>query len=104
MFDAILRLGAEKGVITLDEVATRLAIGADLAERLFFELERRGYLKNLSACHAPCGHCPVAGTCHALREPRLWTFTEKGAQACRRVKEKAEDQARDAPTGDERGT
>lgn len=102
MFDAILRLGAEKGVVTLDDVAARLAISADLAERLFFELERRGYLKNLSACHAPCGHCPAKEACRALREPRLWTFTEKGAQACRR-QEEADERAQDARAGDDRG-
>jgi hypothetical protein len=84
MLDAALRLVAKDGVVAVDEIARRLGVGPDFAMRLLFDLERLGYLASVGACHAPCGSCPVRARCRSLREPRSWTLTQKGADACRR--------------------
>ena len=90
MLDAILRLAAQGGMVTVNEVARKLAISPQLAESLFFELERQGYLKHVStACDAPCGACAAKEACRFFKEPRLWTFTEKGVLAVRRLSEKS---------------
>jgi len=86
MLDAILQLMAKRSMVTVGEVATELSISAELAEKLFFELERHGYLKCVnSACDQPCGACAAKEACRFFRAPKLWTFTEKGMEASRRL-------------------
>jgi len=96
MFDAILRLGAQKGAISVGDVALTLSISPDLAKRLFHELESRGYLTSADACRTPCGGCAVKDSCSAPGAPRLWRFTEKGLRAGRRTLAVDAHRARDA--------
>lgn len=86
MLGAILKSAAKRGTVTISEVARDLSIDAELAERLFFELERQGYLKSVGAdCGVSCGACAASQACGVLRGLRLWAFTEKGATAARRL-------------------
>ncbi len=86
MLDAVLQLMTKRSMVTVGEVATELTISAELIEKPFFELERRGYLKCVSsACDQPCGACAAKEACRFFREPKLWTFTEKGMVASRRL-------------------
>ena len=58
MLAAILKMAAERGTVTISEVARGLSIDVALAERLFYELERQGYLKSIASdCNASCGAC-----------------------------------------------
>jgi hypothetical protein len=86
MLDAALSLVAMDGVAAVDEIARRLGISPGLAMRLLSDLERLGYLAPVGACDAPCGSCAARAACRAIREPRAWTLTQKGADACRRRK------------------
>jgi hypothetical protein len=86
MLAAILKLAAERGSVTTGEVARELSIDATLAETLFTELERQGYLKSLTpGCGESCGGCSRATACGLPRGLRLWTFTRKGAVASGRL-------------------
>lgn len=86
MLHAILQLTAKRGTVTFEEVARELSISAALAESLFVELERHGYLKSIApACGVSCGGCGASKSCGFLKGLRLWAFTEKGAAAARRL-------------------
>ncbi len=86
MLDAILKLAAKRSVVTQGDVARELSISPALAKTLFFELERQGYLKSVSApCDTPCGDCAAKEACRFFKGPPLWTFTEKGMAASRRL-------------------
>jgi len=91
MLAAILKMAAEGGAVTTGEVARAFSIDAALAETLFRELERQGYLKAVAtgcgqACGGlgkSCGGC--AAPCGSHSGLRLWTFTGKGASAAARA-------------------
>ncbi|MEK4034971.1 hypothetical protein WOC76_08890 [Methylocystis sp. IM3] len=86
MLDVILRLAAKRSVISQGDVARDLSISPGLAKTLFFELERQGYLKSVSApCDTPCGDCAAKEACRFFKAPPLWAFTEKGIAAARRL-------------------
>lgn len=86
MLDNVLRLAADKGALTIDALAREMAVSPAVAEQLFAELVRLGYLAAVaSQCAAPCGHCPVKEGCRFIRQPRLWVITEKGDRAFRRL-------------------
>ncbi len=86
MLAAILKLAAERGSVTISEVARELSIDAALAETLFSELERHGYLKSMTPqCEGPCAACSKSRGCGLLGGLRLWTFTKKGALAAGRA-------------------
>lgn len=84
MLAAILELAAERGTVTISEVARELSIDAALAETLFSELERQGYLKSVgSDCNAYCGACSKSRACTFFKGLRVWTFTKRGAETAR---------------------
>jgi hypothetical protein len=90
MLNAILQLAAKRSMVTVDEVARELSVSAELAKELFVELERQGYLKCAnSPCDTPCGGCVAKEACRFFQEPRLWTFTERGALTARRLSDKS---------------
>lgn len=85
MLEAVLRLAAERGALSVGEIARELSTTPAMTEQLFVELARHGYLEAVTpACGAGCGACPAKGACDLSRGPRLWTLTAKGARACRR--------------------
>ena len=84
MLAAILKMAAKGGAVTTGEVARAFSIDAALAETLFRELERQGYLKAVATgCGNACGGC--AAPCGSHSGLRLWTFTGKGASAAARA-------------------
>jgi hypothetical protein len=86
MLAAILKMAAKRSTVTVGEVARELSIDAALAERLFSELERQGYLKSVApGCGTSCGACATSQACGLFRGLRLWTFTKKGALAAGRL-------------------
>lgn len=84
MLDAVLRLAAARERMTIEEIARELAVSPAMAEQIFRELARYGYLERASACAAPCGGCSLKDACQAGREPRVWTVTAKGRRALER--------------------
>lgn len=77
----LLRLVAEGGVHSYDELAGRLALPLPLLEAMLEDLGRRGYLRPAeAACSDNCTKCPIGG-CSVAGRGRLWVLTEKGARA-----------------------
>ena len=71
MFDAVLRLAATRGSLSIDEIVSELAIGRNLAAQTLGDLARFGFLAPVaSQCAVPCGSRPSQDACRA-----------KGAQA-----------------------
>jgi predicted ArsR family transcriptional regulator len=85
MLDDVLRLAADTNLLTVSDAARRLAISQTMAQLLFEELARRGYLQAASAtCGVPCEGCGVRDACGAGRQARFWVLTAKGARASTR--------------------
>jgi predicted ArsR family transcriptional regulator len=101
MLNAVLRLAANSSVLTVNELARDMSISPALAEQLFDELTRRGYLQAVASpqCSAPCGHCLATEACHFFRQVRMWSLTAKGQRACRRA---AGDRDQENPSPDAR--
>jgi hypothetical protein len=86
MLEQLLRLIAQGGIHSYQDLAEQLSIPQPLLEVGLEDLARLGYLRSIndncgdhqcSAC--PIGHCSVTGP------GRLWSLTEKGAQAAVRL-------------------
>ena len=81
---ALLRMVAEGGLHSVDELARRMGVAGPLLEAALPDLARMGYLRAADeGCAAHCGGCP-AGGCSPSAGGRLWTLTEKGIQAAQR--------------------
>lgn len=77
----LLRLVAEGGVHSYDDLAEKLAVPLPLLGAMLEDLGRLGYLRPAEAtCGKNCQSCPIGG-CSVAGRSRLWVLTEKGAQA-----------------------
>ena len=85
MLEELLRLMADGGLRSYDELAARLAVSRLLVEAMVQNLARLGYLRpavdaceKSPACRAGCGlsRCSTSP---------LWTLTGKGARAARQA-------------------
>jgi hypothetical protein len=69
-----------QGVGSVDGLAEKLGVPADLARQLIADLARLGYLRPASAgCGVGCKGCAMAGTCSGF--PPMWSLTEKGKRS-----------------------
>jgi predicted ArsR family transcriptional regulator len=98
MLDALLRLAADNSPLTASEAARSLGVTQTMAQALFEELARRGYLRAApTTCSLPCKGCGAHEAC-AGRQARFWVLTAKGARAS--TIPRGGDGARDgAPSG-----
>lgn len=77
----LLRLVAEGGVHSYEELAADLSVPVPLLEAMLENLARLGYLRLAeAACDQACESCPIGG-CSVAGRGRLWVLTEKGARA-----------------------
>lgn len=77
----LLRLVAEGGVHSYDDLAEELALPLPLLEAMLEDLGRLGYLRPAeAACGENCQDCPIGG-CSVAGRGRLWVLTDKGARA-----------------------
>ena len=83
MLEELLRVMAEGGLRSYDDLAARLAVSRPLVEAMVQDLARLGYLRpavdaceRSPACRAGCGlnRCSTSP---------LWTLTERGVRAAR---------------------
>ncbi len=85
MIDQLLRLVAEGGVHSYEDLTRHLSISQPLLEMMLEDLARRGYLRSVgNGCGGHCGGC-AAGGCSIAGPVRLWTLTEKGSRAADRA-------------------
>jgi hypothetical protein len=85
MLEALLKSVAEGGIHTYRDLASRLSVSQPFLEAMLEDLTRLGYLRGVSAgCEGRCAGCPV-GHCSIVGDGRLWTLTEKGAEAAARL-------------------
>jgi bacterioferritin-associated ferredoxin len=85
MIDQLLRLVAEGGVHSYEDLTRHLSISQPLLEMMLEDLARRGYLRSVgNGCGGHCGGC-AAGVCSIVGPARLWTLTEKGNRAAARA-------------------
>ncbi len=85
MIEELLRLVAEGGIHSYSELTERLSISQSLLEMMLEDLARLGYLRAVAeGCGQHCTGCTVGG-CSIADPGRLWTLTEKGADAASRL-------------------
>lgn len=85
MIDQLLRLVAEGGVHSYEDLTDHLSISQPLLEMMLEDLGRLGYLRAVGdGCGGHCGGCAVGG-CSISGPGRLWTLTEKGTRAAARA-------------------
>jgi DNA-binding MarR family transcriptional regulator len=81
MLEKLLRLVAEGGVHSQDELMEVLWVSRPLLEAMLDSLTKLGYLRSVDdGCGERCAACPV-GKCSVAGPGRLWSLTEKGAKA-----------------------
>jgi hypothetical protein len=85
MIDRLLRLVAEGGVHSYEDLTRHLSISQPLLEMMLEDLSRVGYLRQVGdGCAGHCSGCPVGG-CSVAGPGRLWALTEKGTEAAARA-------------------
>lgn len=85
MLEQLLRLIAERGVSSYDELAERASVSRPLLAAMLEEMARLGYLRAVGdGCAAACSGCSMAG-CSVVGVGRMWALTEMGSRsvACR---------------------
>ena len=81
MLEELLRLVAEGGVHSQDELMDVLSVSRPMLEAMLDNLTELGYLRSVDdGCGGGCSACP-AGKCSVAGPGRLWSLTEKGAKA-----------------------
>jgi len=85
MIEQLLRILAEGGVHSYEDLAERLSVPVPLLEMMLEDLSRLGYLRSTNNdCGMHCAGCSGGG-CSIAGRGRLWTLTEKGAKAAARL-------------------
>jgi hypothetical protein len=81
MLENLLRLVAEGGAHSQDELMDVLSVSRPLLEAMLDALTKLGYLRSVDdGCGEGCMACPM-GKCSVAGPGRLWSLTEKGAKA-----------------------
>jgi hypothetical protein len=81
MLERLLRLIAEGGVSTCEDLAQRLTVNRPMLEAMLEELVRLGYLRAVATgCSGHCAGCSMAG-CSVIGTSRVWALTDMGARA-----------------------
>ncbi len=84
MMEQLLKLVAEGGVHSYEDLIRHLSISQPLLEMMLEDLARLGYLRRIGG---DCGdHCPTchSGGCAIAGPGQIWTLTGKGARAAAR--------------------
>ena len=85
MLEELLRLVAEGGVHSYEDLIGRLAVSEPLLEAMLEDLARLGYLRAVSdTCAGHCAGCSI-GSCSVTGPGRLWALTDKGSGAAARL-------------------
>ena len=85
MLEDVLKIVAQGGIHSYDDLAERLSISQPLLEMILEDLARLGYLRAVgSSCDHQCASCPI-GSCSIAGPRRLWSLTEKGARSAARL-------------------
>jgi hypothetical protein len=85
VIEQLLRMVAEGGIHSYDELAQRLSISQPLLEVMLEDLARLGYLNAVqNGCGGHCGACQMSG-CAVVGTRRLWALTDKGVRAAGRL-------------------
>lgn len=85
MIEELLRILAEGGIHSYEDLASRLSVPMPLLEMMLEDLSRLGYLRSANNdCGSHCAGCSMGG-CSITGPGRLWTLTEKGAKAAERL-------------------
>jgi hypothetical protein len=85
MIEQLLRILAEGGVHSYEDLAERLSVPMPLLEMMLEDLSRLGYLRlTNNDCGMHCAGCSIGG-CSIAGRGRLWTLTEKGSKAAARL-------------------
>lgn len=80
MLNELLRLAAERGTASHEELARALDTSPELVSVMLEELVRRGRLRDVVPdCAKPCERCPLHAACLYRRQPRFWMLAHKGA-------------------------
>lgn len=78
MLESLLKMLQEGGVHSPTDLAGRLGVDQELLEQMLADLERLGYLRQVSGdCSSHCAGCPFEGLCVASGG-RIWSLTGKG--------------------------
>jgi hypothetical protein len=79
VLENLLQVLHEGGVHSPADLARRLGVGQELLEQMLADLERLGYLKQMSTdCPSHCADCPLSSHCTVVEGGRVWSLTEKG--------------------------
>ena len=79
MLRNLVYLLGERGVADIYTLATLLEVSPMQVRQMIGELERHGYLEQITAgCEQPCERCPLRGACLYRNRPRVWILTRKG--------------------------
>ena len=85
MLESLLKLVAEGGVHSYDDLAGHLSISQPMLEALLEDLARLGYLRAVNErCEGHCAGCSF-GSCSVSGPGHLWSLTDKGARAAARL-------------------
>jgi hypothetical protein len=76
---------AKGQVRTMAELAQRLDVDPALVVQMLADLERAGYVRQVSAsCDEQCASCPQSSQCGLHYDGRLWAVTPKAFEKTRR--------------------
>ncbi len=85
MLETLLKLVAQGGIHSYEDLTKRLSVSHPLLEAMVEDLVRLGYLRSEGdRCEGHCSSCSI-GSCAITGPGRIWSLTEKGARAAARL-------------------
>ena len=83
MIEQLLRLLAQGGLRSYQDLAAALSVSPPLLEAMLENLARLGYLRAVDSCAGQCHGCGTSG-CSAAGPAHVWALTDTGARAAAR--------------------
>jgi hypothetical protein len=63
---------------SLDDLARDLDTTREMVEAMLGDLERLGYVRQVTGCMHSCQECSMKGSCGPKSAARIWAIVERG--------------------------
>ena len=79
MLETLLKLLQDTRTHSLADLAHALDTSTEMVEAMLQDLERMGYVRQVTGCDQNCQGCSLKGACTLSSPTRIWALVERHA-------------------------
>ena len=77
MLEKLLTLLRDPRTHSLNDLAHALDSSTEMVEIMLQDLERMGYVRQVTGCDSGCKSCPIKSSCIPSSPSRIWALVEQ---------------------------